>query len=174
MKKYKDIIAGGVLFAVGFIYFCMSFSIKLTYIDRVVGSRVFPQICGAALMALSLAVLISGVLSLHRSHQEETPPDGEELAGSMPKQEEKQLLSPAMKTFLVLVSFALFCGLLDKIGFGPAAFLYLFSQMLLISGKKLTKRAVVFYLLLSLALAAGIYYLFYKGFSLMLPKASWF
>lgn len=173
MKKYKDIIAGGVLFAVGLIYFCMSFSIKLTYIDRVVGSRVFPQICGAALMALALSLLVSGVLGLRKS-QEETGMDAEELADSMLEQEEKQLLSPAMKTFLVLVSFAVFCWLLDKIGFGPAAFLYLFSQMLLISGKKLTKKAVVFYLLLSLALAAGIYYLFYKGFSLMLPKASWF
>ena len=50
MKKYKDIIMGAVLFAVGLIYFLMSFSIKLTYIDQIVGSRMFPQICGVVLM----------------------------------------------------------------------------------------------------------------------------
>ncbi len=167
MKKYKDIMMGAVLFAGGAIYFMMSFSIKLTYIDQIVGSRKFPQICGVLLMGLSGSLIVSGVKNLMKP-QEETVDDEHS------PQVKGRGLSPAVKTMLVLLSFAVFCWLLDKIGFTIAAFLYLFSQMILISGKKLTVKDIVFYFILSAALAAGIYYLFCKGFSLMLPKASWF
>lgn len=175
MKKYKDIIAGSALLVFGLIYFGISFSIKLTYIDRVVGSRAFPQICGLILIGLAAALIVGGVRQLHSAPAQPVQPNGEQLAENMlDSAAEKPLISPALKTFLVLVSFALFCWLLDKIGFGPASFLYLFSQMVLISSKKLTAKSVLFYLVLSGVLAAGIYYLFYSCFSLMLPKASWF
>lgn len=163
-KKYKDAVAGSVLFVLALIYFIMSFSIKLTYIDRVVGSRLFPQICGVIVMALGAVLVISGL------RQAKTLPD--ESSGA--PHEKAEGIGPGMKTFLVLLSFAVFAYLLDKIGFTLAAFLYLFSQMLLMASKKPTVKTVLFYLVLSAALAAGIYLLFYKGFSLMLPKASWF
>jgi len=175
MKKYKDIIMGAVLFAVGLIYFLMSFSIKLTYIDQIVGSRMFPQICGVVLMGLSMSLAVSAVMHLRQPRPETDSVDVEEMADRvMGRDREKHVLAPAVKTLLVLVSFAVFCWLLDKIGFAFAAFLYLFSQMLLIAGRKLKAKDIVFYLVLSAVLSAGIYYLFYKGFSLMLPKASWF
>lgn len=41
-KKYKDVIVGIVLAALSVIYLLLSFQIKLTNIDRVVGSRMFP------------------------------------------------------------------------------------------------------------------------------------
>lgn len=175
MKKYKDIIMGAVLFAVGLIYFLMSFSIKLTYIDQIVGSRMFPQICGVVLMGLSMSLAVSAVMHLRQPRPETDSVDAEEMADRvMGRDREKHVLAPAVKTLLVLVSFAVFCWLLDKIGFAFAAFLYLFSQMLLIAGRKLKAKDIIFYLVLSAVLSAGIYYLFYKGFSLMLPKASWF
>ena len=170
MKKYKDIIMGAMLFAVGLIYFLMSFSIKLTYIDQIVGSRMFPQICGVVLMGLSMSLAVSAVMHLRQPRPETDSVDAEEMG----RDREKHVLAPAVKALLVLVSFAVFCWLLDKIGFAFAAFLYLFSQMLLIAGRKLKAKDIVFYLVLSAVLSAGIYYLFYKGFSLMLPKASWF
>lgn len=207
MKKYKDIMMGTILFIVGLIYFIMSFSIKLTYIDRIVGSRVFPQICGVILIGLSLWLVVSGVRRLRgfggaegavqtgaletgtletRDLETEALETGLEGAGVErmgPEVMSERIgkrecgtgwIPPAVKTLLVLVSFAVFCWLLNKLGFALASFLYLFSQMLLISGKKLAVKDIVCYLILSIVLAAGIYYLFYRGFSLMLPKAGWF
>lgn len=180
MKKYKDIIIGAFLFAVGLVYFIMSFSIKLTYIDQIVGSRLFPQICGTVFMGLSLWLAVTGVIRLWQSRSNEemghrAELDGEETSGRLGDGECKtHMVSPAVKTLLVLVSFAVFCWLLDKIGFVMDAFLYLFSQMLLIAGRKLSVKDIVVYLALSMVLSAGIYYLFDKGFSLMLPKAGWF
>lgn len=183
MKKYKDIIIGAFLFAVGLVYFIMSFSIKLTYIDQIVGSRLFPQICGTVFMGLSLWLAVTGVIRLWQSRSNRkwgtgAEMDAEGTSGGMGDREsephEPHIVSPVVKTLLVLVSFAVFCWLLDKIGFVMDAFLYLFSQMLLIAGRKLSVKDIVFYFALSMVLSAGIYYLFDKGFSLMLPKAGWF
>ena len=76
MKKYKDIISGSFLFVVGLVYFALSFTINLTFIDRVVGSRMFPQIIGILMMALSLYIVVTGILSLKKS--EAAPKDESE------------------------------------------------------------------------------------------------
>ena len=165
-------IAGIILFAFGFAYFSISFSIKRTYIDQVVGSRLFPQICGSLLMGLSLMLIAAAIFRLHRNEHSSINQD--QNSEKTEKMEKRSGLSPAVKTLLVLLCFALFAWLLDKIGFALAAFLYLFSQMVLMSGRKLTKKSLLFYFVLSLALSGGIYLLFQKGFSLMLPKARWF
>lgn len=175
MKKFKDIIAGSVLFAIGIFYYCSSLSIKLTYIDRVVGSRKFPQIVAFVLMFCALVILIKGILDLKKIQQNKQEAktvfeQGIEAENS----EEDSSKRGNLKVFLVLISFAIYCFLMDKIGFGVASFLYLFSQMLLMKSKKPELKDIVFYILLSAVLAVGIYILFYSGFKLMLPKANWF
>lgn len=169
-KKYGDIIAGSVLFVLGLVYFIMAFSIKRTYIDRVVGSRMFPQICGGVLMGLAALLIIHGVTALRGQKKEALENKKEEQE----REEKGGVIGPAMKTVLVLVSFGVFAWLLDKIGFTAASILYLFSQMVLMDNKKITKKYLLFYMLLSIVLSAGLYLLFYEGFSLILPKASWF
>ena len=165
-KSQQDILAGGVLLLFSICYLALSCSIKLTYIDQIVGSRKFPQICGIIMAFLAILLMIGGIRgNKGMAGEAETV----ESAGT-----EKASMTGFYKTILVLVSYAVFIWLLDKIGFTIAAGLYLFSQMLLMTGKKPQARRVLFYALLSAAFAIGIYLLFYKGFSLILPRASWF
>ena len=177
MKKYKDIISGSFLFVVGLVYFALSFTIKLSFIDRVVGSRMFPQIIGILMMALSLYIVISGVLSLRRA---EAAAKQESEKTLMEKGEEAENAGEdtsrkgSIKVVLVLLSFGLYCLLLDGIGFSISTILYLFSQMILMGDGKPSVKRLAFYAALSVAVSVCVYYMFNTGFNLILPKASWF
>lgn len=176
MKRYKDIIAGGTLFLFGLAYFLMSFSIKLTYIDRIVGSRKFPQIVAVVFMLCALWIMFRGIKEL--IHENTAITKGEktlfEQGIDAEASDEDIGKEGRWKTALVLISFAIFCFLLDKIGFGLTSFLYLLSQMILMDGKKQSWKSVLFYAVLSALLSIGIYYMFNTGFKLILPKANWF
>ena len=63
---------------------------------------------------------------------------------------------------------------MDKIGFVPASFLYLWSQMIVRSHEKQTVKSVVLYGVLSLVIATAVFCLFRYGFGLILPRALWF
>lgn len=177
MKKYKDIISGSFLFVVGLVYFALSFTIKLSFIDRVVGSRMFPQIIGILMMALSLYIVVTGVISLKKS---EAAPKKDSEKTLMEKGEEAENAGEdtsrkgAIKVLLVLVSFGLYCLLLDGVGFNAATILYLFSQMVLMGDGKPSVKRIVFYIVLSVIVSVCVYYMFNTGFNLILPKASWF
>ena len=69
-KKYKDIIVGSVLAALSVAYLLLSFQIKLTNIDRVVGSRMFPQICGTIILILSVCLIVGGVQKAKQAEPE--------------------------------------------------------------------------------------------------------
>ena len=156
-KKYKDVVIGGILAGLSCIYLAMSFQIKLTNIDRIVGSRLFPQIIGTVILLLSIWLMVSGVQKAKRI-------DGEE-------QGEKQSYR---KTVIVLGSFAAYIFLMDKIGFPVSSILYLFSQMTVMGPWPVKKKSLVVYLVISVATSIVTYVMFYKVFMLMLPKAGWF
>ncbi|MDD3251376.1 MAG: tripartite tricarboxylate transporter TctB family protein [Lachnospiraceae bacterium] len=179
-KSQQDILAGGVLLLFSIGYLALSCSIKLTYIDQIVGSRKFPQICGIIMAFLAILLIAGGIRGNRAVTDEERKQtaDAEDMVAQAKKVKDASTEKTSMvgfyKTILVLVSYAIFIWLLDKIGFTIAAGLYLFSQMWLMAGKKSEAKSLIFYALLSAAFAIGIYLLFYKGFSLILPKASWF
>lgn len=155
-KKYKDVIIGSILAVLSCIYLFLSFQIKLTNIDRVVGSRLFPQICGVVVLALSVYLIGDG---LHRARRCE-----EEQSGGRKSYK---------KTILVLGSYAAYILMMDKIGFTFSSVIYLFSQMVVMGKWPAGKKSLILYLVISVVASAAIYILFNRVFMLMLPKAGW-
>lgn len=159
-SRHKDLIAGVFLFVVALVYFILSFQVRLTNIDRLVGSRFFPQICGVLLMLFSI-LLIAGDFLKNRALP--PAPSGEVSAPAGPK--------PVYRnTVLALLSFALYIVLMDLVGFTISTLAYLFSQMALLQGTG--RKKWLLYGMLSLCSTIAIYYLFNNVFLLMLPKGT--
>jgi len=155
-KKYKDVVIGGVLAVLSFIYIAMSFQIKLTNIDRIVGSRLFPQICGVLILALSVYLIVYGI------KQSKSIEAGD-----------KEPAKNYTKTVIVLGSYAAYIFLMDKIGFTLSSILYLFSQMIVMGKWPVKKKSMAIYLVIAVVGSAVIYIMFDKVFMLMLPRAGW-
>lgn len=155
-RQHKDAIIGGILAVLSCIYLVMSFRIKLTNIDPVVGSRMFPQICGTVVLALSTWLIVS---TLRKKQTEEVIP-------------EKQ--TSYIKTIIVLGSYAAYIFLMDKLGFACSSMIYLFSQMLVMGKWPAKKKDIIVYAVIAVTASAVIYVLFRQVFMLMLPKARWF
>lgn len=156
-KKYKDVVVGSVLAGLSVIYLLLSFQIKLTNIDRVVGSRMFPQICGTIILILSVCLIIGGMQKARKTESEKTG--------------EKKNYA---RTIFVLGSYAAYIFLMDKIGFTVSSIAYLFSQMVVMGKWPVGKKSMGLYLIISVAVSAAIYVLFNNVFMLILPKAGWF
>ena len=162
-SKNKDLISGLFLLVAAAIYFALSFQIRLTNIDRVVGSRLFPQMCGV-LMMLFGAMLVAGNLRERFRNTGEGADAAEETAPA-PK--------PVYRnTVLVLASFALYIYLMDLIGFTASTLAYLFSQMLVLHPGKASPARVALYAVLSVVATVSIYYMFNNVFRLLLPKGA--
>ena len=160
-KRYKDAVIGAVLAVLSCIYLALSFQIKRSNIDRVVGSRMFPQICGTVILALSIWLIVSGLKSAARTRKA-----GEEEA-------ETARAGGCTRTVIVLGSYAAYIFLMDKLGFTLSSVLYLFSQMLVMGKWPAGRKLVALYLFISVTASIAIYILFNKVFLLMLPKAGW-
>lgn len=156
-KKYKDVVIGSVLAVLSGIYLLLSFQIKLTNIDRVVGSRLFPQICGTIILILSVCLIVGGIRKAKGTESE--------------KEGEKKNYT---RTILVLGSYAAYIFLMDKIGFTIASIIYLFSQMVVMGKWPVGRKSLVLYGIISVVVSAVIYIMFNKVFMLILPKAGWF
>lgn len=156
-KKYKDVVVGSVLAVLSVIYLLLSFRIKLTNIDRVVGSRLFPQICGTIILVLSICLIVGGIQSMKKAEPEK--------AGGK---------KSYTRTILVLGSYACYIFLMDKIGFTISSVIYLFSQMVVMGKWPAGRKSMLLYLVIAVAVSAAIYVLFNNVFMLILPKAGWF
>lgn len=161
-KRKKNVIAGSVLSLLAVFYLISSFQIKRTNIDRVVGSRMFPQLCGSLLLILSISLIVSGIMTRGTEKTE-----GTDKTDAAAKPDYR-------KTAAVLISFLFYIVLMGGIGFAPASVLYLFSQMLIMGQQPFTKKKVVSYAVIAIAASAVIYILFNRVFLLVLPKAGWF
>lgn len=160
--KNKDCLAGTALAIFSCIYLYMAWGIRKTNIDRLVGSRFFPQLCGSLLLVLSVLLLIKGILSIQK-------PVG---AGIIP---DPTGIVPLYKnTAVVLASFAVFIWLMDLVGFVPAALVYLFTQMMYLFPGKITKLRILLYATLTILFTISVYALFTRVFYLMLPRGSIF
>ena len=179
-KKYKDIIAGSVLLILSLFYLSLTFGIKkIAFIDPVTGSALFPQIVASILILCSVIIIAKGVIVLKKTNVQNQNSKSlleaaDEAENGVDTRNDKEVRKGNIKVVLVLVSFALFCFFMDKIGFGPVSFLYLWSQMIIMAPKKQIKKQILLEGVLSLVLATGIFCLFRYGFGLILPRALWF
>lgn len=154
-QKNKDVIIGIILSVLSCIYLALSFQIKRSNIDRIVGSRMFPQICGTLVLLLSVWLIFSGLRNVGQT-------------------EEIREKRGFFRTAIVLGSYAAYIFVMDKIGFTGASVLYLFSQMAVMGKPSPGKKTLMLYFVISVAVSLGIYLLFNQVFMLMLPKAGWF
>jgi Tripartite tricarboxylate transporter TctB family. len=170
MKKYSNIITGIVLMTVSVMYFLQTLSInKIAFIDPLVGSARFPQII-AVILALCAGILIFQGMGELKNNRNKVAENSENADSEVAVSNKKGNL----KIVLVLGSFALFAFLMDKIGFAIDSFIYLWSQMVIMSHEKQTRKSVLIYGLLSIVISAAIFTLFRYGFGLILPRARWF
>ena len=151
----------------------------------------FPQILGVCMFLLGICLIAGGIAAMKRErkasdtqaeHQEATENVDSRVAAMMENAEEageealkaKDTKKVIWKTIGVFGSFALYIVLLDKIGFTIASILYLFSQMIMMAKKPISKKNYVVYAIISVVTAVVLYLMFVKGFKLILPQAGWF
>lgn len=158
MLRRKNFISGSVIFIVSLLMMIHSFSIRLTNIDKIVGSRLFPQIILALLMIFSLW-LIAGEVRQQRKG----------IVGDADEGGERAVL---LKVGLVFLALAVYIILLGSAGFLIGTILYLFSQMYLLEARE--GRHYLQYAVLSVIVTAAIYLIFTKGFHLVLPRGNLF
>lgn len=179
-RSKKDVIAGSVLSLLAVFYLIASLQIKRTNIDRVVGSRLFPQICGVLLLVLSLSLVVNGMQKLRKEREDKRAAQrggaesGKAAAGKTSEAVADLSKPDYRKTAAVLVSFVLYIILMGGIGFAPASVLYLFSQMVIMGKPPYTKKKLLLYAVIAAVVSAVVFVLFNHVFLLMLPKAGWF
>ncbi|MDR3201491.1 MAG: tripartite tricarboxylate transporter TctB family protein [Spirochaetales bacterium] len=159
--KQKDLLAGIILMIVSVIYFMMSFQIRLTNIDRRVGSRLFPQICGILMFVLSGTLIVKSALG------------GKKNAAASAREEPREKKS-YRSSLMVFGSFALYILIMDAVGFSLATAAYLFSQMIVLRKTSCGKRRILLYALMAICATAAIYFLFNNVFYLVLPRGMFF
>lgn len=152
MKKTSlcnDLTVTSIILALSVILFSTTFSMESVAVDFL-GPSFFPRLVSIALMVLSGAYLFTA---------RKTNRKAEEADKSVASH--KDLLSLGLMAFYIFV--------LKRLGFLIASSVYLYFQILLCQGKT-TKREALWNILLSVCLSAAVYFLFSKGFSLILPQ----
>jgi putative tricarboxylic transport membrane protein len=165
IKKSGDAreIAPLVLTAVFFIYeLAASFSLQ-TYSNDFLGSNFMPRIVSIIALVCIAGICISKVLEVKSVNEEAV------------KEHTKEKTVFNMLAFLrnhtvpaTLVLIALYITIIGSLGFLISSFLYLFIQITLLT-PKIGKRALAFNAVLSAVFSTAIYFLFVKGFLVILP-----
>lgn len=161
--KNKNMIAGIFLLIVSIVYGLLSFSIPLTNIDKLVGSRLLPQVCAIILGGCSVWLILDNLIK-NKKGIEVVQVDED---GVVETQDKPRTLY--MNTVFVLLGLVIYIFLMDKIGFLISTILYLISQMIILEkGDK--KKRYVLYSIISICTSGSVYLLFTQVFNLMLPK----
>ena len=172
LSRNKNIIAGIFLSAFSLLYFRLSFSIPLTSIDRQVGSRLVPQICGMLLLFFSVWLAAGGIIAKKvlgvKNVQADAQSDEDGKTGMEGKGKPCYL-----STVLVFAGFALYIYLMEMVGFVISTLIYLFTQMILLEAKG-KKKKYLLYAVVSICATLATYMLFVRVFYLILPKGKLF
>ena len=150
MKKYTDIITGGIGLAIGIAVLIMSIQIGMAE-GQTIGADFLPKIIAVLMILLSAKLTWDGVKSA--KNYEDIPLDYE-----------KNYLGVA----ILMVAAILYAQLLKKIGFIITSMLFLYLALCLISKKEETN--YVKFAVITVVMVLLIYFVFTKGFSIRLPK----
>lgn len=155
LKKYKEIISGGLIFIFAATYFVIALSIP-EFNDGFISSDFMPKIYGIVLMILAAFQIFFGIKQLKKERVADENNDG---LGKM------NIASEVILTFLMLV---LYVALLNPLGFLVATVLFLLGMVTLFTPKE--KRNIFKIVLISVVFSVVVYLIFVKGFSLTLPE----
>jgi putative tricarboxylic transport membrane protein len=159
-EKLKDIISGVFLSLLGIAMFITTNGIKSICGETTdVGSAFMPKIGAVLLTVFGIAVFIGGIskyLSMENTAvKTDTPETSVEKSRKM------------RSILLTLALIGAYIFLMNLLGFIIASILYLFFQILLLA--PVEKRNYFYFAVIAFTSSVGIYYLFYKAFSMMLP-----
>ena len=155
---FCDVILGtGLLAAASYmLYFAGTIKIMKEPVSMIDTARFFPRLVFGAMIPVSLVILIQGIRKIRRNR--ETLPEGEKLAASVMAFE---------RGCIALLMIGAFIGLMEPLGFIPAAILYMVASMFFMSVKEGWKPAA--YVITAVIVAAGCYFLFRQFVFVRLP-----
>ena len=153
-ESLKDKLSGLVFLAFSIFIYAASYSIRTTKADSL-GPQFFPRMVA---VIMGILAVIQVVTAFTRKDKSSTEAASKVFAINWPL-----ILSIAL-----LVAY---CYLLKEVGFIVLTTIYLFCQIYLLfpKGSFANKKLLVISVIASLAVPAGIYYLFYYGFQIFLP-----
>lgn len=158
IKKYSDIISGGVFLLFSLILLAMSQKIEVSTISEYGGSIV-PQGIAVLMAILSFLVVVGGVKKL----KADKPGSTDEIEADVDSRN-KGFIPLAG---IIIVS-AMYVFLLNSIGFIIMTSICLSCQMFILSG--LRRKKIPLFIIVSTLFTLGIEYVFVNVFYLMLPS----
>lgn len=156
--KNKDIISGIFFFVTSAILYGVTYTFRRLTISRV-GSAFIPRIVFALIMILSIIVIIEGVIKrkiLVGEHEV-----SEKTNDSLDFIERHSVL-------LTILLIGIYAAFLRKIGFLIMTTIYLIAQFNILAPK--TERKQILFIIISVVTTVVIYFVFVKGFKLLLPS----
>ena len=153
-ESLKDKLSGLVFLAFSIFIYAASYSIRTTKADSL-GPQFFPR---TVAVFMGILAVIQIFTAFTRKDKANTEAESKSFAINWPL-----ILSIAL-----LVAY---CYLLKEVGFIVLTTIYLFCQIYLLfpKGSFANKKLLIISIIASLAVPAGIYYLFYYGFQIFLP-----
>jgi putative tricarboxylic transport membrane protein len=184
MSKKKQI--GACIVFIAFAVFYLAASLQIEVVNRfgvsVVSSVTIPRILGTALLILSGILLLKTAFLDQRSKTKSvekvnesgavTGSDGQlDIAKSLEEAENNENSAEIdyVSILLTLASLILFTILLSNLGFIISAFIYMVLQVTILTKKEMRIKKLPFTVVFSVVFSLGVYFLFTKALSLMLP-----
>lgn len=153
MKRYADVISGGLLVLVGIVLLIETRNIR-AMMEMEFGPKIMPQIYSVALIGLGAAIALSNLL---RERSRRSPVRG--TAGTR---------SGALRVVATMALVVFYVMALRPLGFLVTSVAYLFLQFAVLGGVK-NKLRLLPYAVVAIVVAFGIYHLFYGVFNVFLP-----
>lgn len=158
-RKIKDIVAGAAILLLGGVMFITSFSIS-SGANTGMGPAFMPRLLSGLLAVLGTVILIGGAKHARTEKQEQQPEPSEE------GKKKPDYISVILSVCFLLV----YIAAIKPVGFMLSSMVYLFAQINLFTWKmEKMKTSRLFYLVISVVAAVVVFYIFTKGFKLMLP-----
>jgi putative tricarboxylic transport membrane protein len=155
VKKYGNLIAGGLFLLFDIVYFLQIGNIKRSTFS-VIDSAFFPIVLAVVLAVLSIALLAEGVRKVRST--------GKTDSAAEQKDGDKDYAC-VLETFALSVVYVL---LFQPLGFVLSSIIYLFFQIIVLSPKSQIRPVKIF--VVSVVASVVVYVIFRDGLTLMLPN----
>ena len=153
-ESLKDKLSGLVFLAFSIFIYAASYSIRTTKADSL-GPQFFPRTVAVIMGILAVIQIFTAFTTKDKANTES----------------ESKVFAINWPLILSIALLIAYCYLLKEVGFIVLTTIYLFCQIYLLfpKGSFANKKLLIISIIASLAVPAGIYYLFYYGFQIFLP-----
>lgn len=155
LDKFRDVIAGVLFFVIALAYYLGSNSLK-NIGSSTVNTDFFPKVCGIAMMALSVILIVTSVRRLYqaKNQQEETDVPFEKAG--------------AIRVVFSILLLAIYIALMEPVGFLLMTILYVYLQIMVLTPRNEWK--LIRFAAISVIFSVIVYCAFLYGFDVMLPQ----